>query len=67
MMMYLDETYGDGDGRYIADLWRNAQNAIPGINEPDFIDAMGEQMIDLMIFHWISLFGVVSSEYKPRR
>ena len=63
LMMYLDETYGDGDGRYIADLWRNAQNAIPGINEPDFIDAMGEQMIDLKdlpldFIIWRSLVGI---------
>ncbi len=46
-LMYLDETFGEGDGSFIATLWKRGQNSVEGINEPDFLDVLVDQGRDL--------------------
>ena len=63
LMMYLDEKLTAMISRYIADLWRNTKRDTWNQLEPDFIDAMGEQMIDLKdlpldFIIWRSLVGI---------
>ncbi len=46
-LMYLDEMYGEGEGSFIAALWKSGQNSEEGINEPDFLDILIDQGRDL--------------------
>jgi len=46
-LLYLEHTYGDGDGELVKDLWLAARqgDAVDG-NEPDFVDVLRDHVDD---------------------
>ncbi|MCP4502362.1 MAG: hypothetical protein GY822_20595 [Deltaproteobacteria bacterium] len=48
-LLYLDETYGEADGKWIQELWAgNVQSDDVEGNEPDFVDVMEEKLFPIL-------------------